>query len=273
MASTDKDYSESLKGQVAVVTGAGAGIGREITERLAALGASVAAIDINTKDADEAIATIRQGGGYGCSYQCDVSDSGQVTETFSKIQEELGNVDILVNNAGVVSSPGLPFTNNTEADWDRTFAINVKSITFTAKAVAEGMMARGNGRIINISSITGVIAAPFMPPYSVSKTAANGLTRVLARDFAPYGVTVNAICPGFIWSPLWEDLGNVMVEASGGDQGKSGREVFNGRIESLVPMKREQHAWEIASTVSFLCSEGARNITGQIISVDGGITI
>lgn len=253
-----------LSSKTAVVTGGGKGLGRAIVHSLAAQGAQVHVLDLDLIAAEEAATAC---GGFAA--QCDVSVNEQVQACFSQIE----HVDFLVNNAGVVSAPGQPFTNNSEEDWDRTFAINVKSIRHTAAAVSEQMRARGNGRIINISSITGVIAAPFMPPYSVSKTAANGLTRVLARDFAPFGVTVNAICPGFVWSPLWEDLGEVMAEASRGAQGNNAQEVFQGRIETLVPMKRPQTPEEIAGTVSFFCSDSARNITGQILSVDGGITI
>lgn len=250
--------------KIAVVTGGGKGLGRAISHCLAAQGADVHVLDLDINAAEETAATCG-----GIAARCDVSNNAQVEDAFANI----GQVDFLINNAGVVSSPGQPFTNNPEEDWDRTFAINVKSIRHTAAAVSEQMRARGEGRIVNISSITGVIAAPFMPPYSVSKSAANGLTRVLARDFAPFGVTVNAICPGFVWSPLWEDLGEVMAEASGGAQGGNAREVFQGRIDSLVPMKRPQSPEEIADTVAFFCSDGARNITGQILSVDGGITI
>lgn len=250
--------------KTAVVTGGGKGLGRAIVHGLAAQGARVHVLDLDLDAAQETAASCG-----GVASRCDVSDDAQVQACFARI----GHVDFLINNAGVVSAPGQPFTNNTEDDWDRTFAINVKSIRHTAAAVSEQMRSRGDGRIVNITSITGVIAAPFMPPYSVSKTAANGLTRVLARDFASFGVTVNAICPGFIWSPLWEDLGEAMAEASKGAQGKNAQEVFQGRIDQLVPMKRPQTPEEIAGTVAFFCSDSARNITGQILSVDGGITI
>ena len=253
-----------FSGKVAVVTGGGKGLGRAIVHGLSAQGAQVHVLDLDLAAAEEAASSYG-----GIAVSCDVASDAEVQACFDRIDQ----VDFLINNSGVVSSPGQPFTNNPEEDWDRTFAINVKSIRHTAAAVSQQMRDRGEGRIVNISSITGVIAAPFMPPYSVSKAAANGLTRVLARDFAPFGVTVNAICPGFVWSPLWEDLGEVMADASGGAQGGNAQEVFQGRIDSLVPMKRPQTPEEIAATVAFFCSDGARNITGQILSVDGGITI
>ena len=254
----------NFSGKIAVVTGGGKGLGRAIAQGLSGQGAKVHIIDVDMTAASESAASCN-----GVAVQCDVANHDQVQSCFA----EIGHVDFLINNAGVVCAPGQPFTQNSEQDWDRTFAINVKSIRNTASAVSEQMRDRGDGRIVNISSIAGVFAAPFMPPYSVSKSAANGLTRVLARHFAPYCVTVNAICPGFVWSPLWEDLGDVMAKASDGAQGKNAQEVFQGRIDALVPMGRPQTPEEIADTVAFLCSDGARNITGQILSVDGGITI
>lgn len=251
-------------GKTAVVTGGGKGLGRAIAMAFAAQNAEVHVLDVDVIAAEATAQTCN-----GRFLQCDVSQAEQVAACFA----EIGKVDFLINNAGVVSGPGQPFTNNSEEDWDRTFAINVKSIRNTTAAVSDQMRDRRDGRIVNISSVTGVIAAPFMPPYSVSKSAANGLTRVLARDFAPYGVTVNAVCPGFVWSPLWESLGEVMADASKGAQGKDAREVFEGRIEALVPMGRPQKPEEIAGAVSFFCSPAACNITGQILSVDGGVTI
>jgi NAD(P)-dependent dehydrogenase (short-subunit alcohol dehydrogenase family) len=259
--------SMEFVGKFAVVTGGGAGIGRAICKALAENGARVSVVDLDGQAARETASAIGRGAN---AHLCDVSDQTAMKGIF----ESFGSIpDFLINNAGVVSGPGQPFTRNSEADWDRAFAINVKSIVHACGLVYDGMCARGSGRIVNISSITGIIAAPFMPPYSVSKSAANSLTRVLARQFAPFGVTVNAVCPGFVWSPLWENLGEAMAQASGGAQGRNSREVFDGRIESLVPMKRPQTPDEIAATVSFLCSGHAGSITGQVIAVDGGVTI
>ena len=252
---------------VAVVTGGGNGIGAAIATILADAGALVAVVDVDEVAAQDVAETI---GGQG--YVCDVADQAAVQATADRITQDMGAPRYLINNAGVVSAPGQPFTDNTEADWDRTFAINVKGAAFWAGALRDGLIA-GEGRIVNVTSITGVIAAPFMPPYSVSKSAANGLTRVLARQFAPDKVSVNAVAPGFVWSPLWEDLGETMAQASKGAQGSNASEVFDGRIRDLVPMGRPQSPEDIAALVAFLCSDFAANITGQVIGVDGGITI
>ena len=257
----------SLSG-TAIVTGGGNGIGASIARMLAQAGAQVAVVDRDMPAAQG----VADGIG-GLAFECDVAENDMVEQTAFLIRNQMGPVRYLINNAGIVSAPGQPFTENLEEDWDRTFAVNVKSIRNFAAAGYADLIAHGNGRIVNVTSITGVIAAPFMPPYSVSKSAANGLTRVLARQFAPHGVTVNAVCPGFVWSPLWETLGAVMADASSGDQGSDAEEVFQNRIKQFVPLGRPQTTEDVASTVAFLCSDGARNITGQIIGVDGGITI
>jgi len=252
---------------VAVVTGGGNGIGAAIAAMLAEAGAQVAIVDVDAKPAQGVAKAVG-----GQSFVCDVADEAAVHETARCIFETMGSPRYLVNNAGVVSSPGQPFTKNTEEDWDRTFAINVKGAAFWAGALRDSLI-KTEGRVVNVTSITGIIAAPFMPPYSVSKAAANGLTRVLARQFAAEKVSVNAVAPGFVWSPLWEDLGQVMADASNGAQGSNAAEVFDGRIRDLVPMGRAQSPEDVAALVAFLCSDFARNITGQIIGVDGGITI
>lgn len=252
---------------VAVVTGGGNGIGTAIATMLAEAGAQVAVVDVD----EDAARKVSDAVG-GQAFACDVANEPAVHATAQRINGAMGCPRYLVNNAGVVSKPGQPFTNNTEEDWDRTFAINVKGAAFWAGALRDGLIA-AEGRIVNVTSITGLIAAPFMPPYSVSKAAANGLTRVLARQFAGDRVAVNAVAPGFVWSPLWEELGEVMATASAGVQGHDASEVFEGRIRDLVPMGRPQSAQDVAALVTFLCSDLAANITGQIIGVDGGITI
>ena len=234
---------------------------------MAQAGAHVAVVDRDSASADKVAADIG-----GTAFNCDISDKQAVEATAQRIQSQIGPVRYLINNAGIVSAPGDPFTENSEEDWDKTFAVNVKGGVFWAGALKQDLEAH-QGRIVNITSIVGVIAAPALPPYSVSKTAAIGMTRVLARQFAPSQVTVNAIAPGYIWSPLWHDLGENIAKASGGKHGTNAAEVFQGRVDSLIPMKRAQSPEDIASCTVFLCSDLAQNITGQVIGVDGGITI
>ena len=252
---------------VAVVTGGAKGIGAAIAQGMAEAGAKVAVVD---QDHDAALSVAEAVG--GTALLCDVTDQKAVATTVDEIRRQLGQPRFLINNAGIVSPPGQPFTENSEEDWDRTFAVNVKAGVHWASALREDLI--GNtGRIINITSIVGMIAAPFLPPYSVSKAAANSMTRVLARQFAPDGVTVNAIAPGYIWSPLWEDLGATIADATDGAFGDTAEAVFDKRVQDLIPMGRPQSPEEIAALTVFLSSDLACNITGQIIGVDGGITI
>ncbi len=266
--------SRESRTRVAVVTGAGSGIGRAIAERLAADGCAVAVIDIDGLQSQASCTQLQAS--YGAStlpLACDVTRESAVVDVLATVRQKLGPIDILVNSAGVACGPGLPFTNNSEADWDRVLSVNVKGMFFTSKAVSADMIAAGDGRIVNVSSIVGLIHAPFMPPYSVSKAAVNSLTKVMARDLAPHGVTVNAVCPGYVWTPMWDGVGTSMTGRPGGGDGRTPREIFDDRIAKLVPMKREQTLEDVAALVAFLCSAAAKNITGQIIAVDGGVTI
>ncbi len=260
--------------RTAVVTGAGSGIGRAIALKLATDGFVVAALDISEDAASATCQLIARTGDVDASaFRCDVTSEADVMAALSDVRVRCGPIGVLVNSAGVACGPGLPFMNNTEADWDRVLAVNVKGMFFAAKAASADMIAAGDGRIVNVSSIVGVIHAPFMPPYSVSKAAVNSLTKVMARDLAPNGVTVNAVCPGYVWTPMWDGVGTSMTGKTGGGEGRTPREIFEDRIRTLVPMKREQSPEDVAALVSFLCSTAARNITGQIIGVDGGVTI
>ena len=261
-----------LDGRSAVVTGAGAGLGRAIAIALAQQGAEVAILDRDPAAAEASARLVQLAGGRARFFTCDVAQAQQVQQAVAEAAAATG-LDIVVNSAGVASAPGMPFTNNTEADWDRALAINLKGAVHVGQAAHPWLLRSPAGRIVNISSITGVIAAAYMPPYSVSKAALNAWTRVLARELAPHHIAVNAVCPGFIWTPLWEKLGDEMARHDAAQQGSDAADVFAQRVRQHVPMQRPQTVEDVAYLVAFLCSAAAANITGQIIGVDGGVTI
>jgi meso-butanediol dehydrogenase/(S,S)-butanediol dehydrogenase/diacetyl reductase len=259
-----------LSGKVAVVSGGGSGIGRGIVLAMARAGADVVIPDIQPENAEKVAREVDGLGRKALAFRTDVTRAAEVASMVDRARQAFGKIDILVNNAGVASNPGMPFTNNTEEDWDRVYAVNVKSIFLACKAIAPYFIERKAGRIINIASIAGPISAVTMPPYSVSKMGVITFTRIVAKELAPHTVTVNAICPGVLWTPFWEQLAAHIARTNPAFAGMTARQVFDKRVNDLVPMKREQTPEDIGWTAVFLASEQARNITGQAINVDGG---
>ncbi len=259
-----------LAGKVAMVTGGGSGIGRGIVHCLAQEGADIVIPDIQAANAARVADEVKGLGRRALALECDVTRQADVDRVVSSALSALGRLDILVNNAGVASRPGMPFTNNTEADWDRVFAVNVKAIFLLAKTLVPHLMERRQGRIINIASIAGPISAVTMPPYSVSKMGVITFTRILAKELAPYNVTVNAICPGVLWTDFWQGLAAYIAETNPAFKGMTPRQVFDKRVKDLIPMGREQMPEDIGWAAVFLASDQARNITGQALNVDGG---
>jgi meso-butanediol dehydrogenase/(S,S)-butanediol dehydrogenase/diacetyl reductase len=259
-----------LAGKVAVVTGGGSGIGRGIVLAMAREGADVAIPDIQAMNAEKVAAEVKALGRKSIAMKTDVTSSADVQAAFDRIREAMGKIDILVNNAGMAAPPGMPFTNNTEDDWDRAFAVNTKSVFLTCKAFAPYFIERKAGRIINIASIAGPLASLTMPPYSVAKQGVITFTRVVAKELAPHGVTANAICPGVLYTAFWEKLAAHIAATNPAFAGMSPREVFERRVKEIVPMKCEQTPEDIGNAAVFLASDEARYITGQALNVDGG---
>jgi len=259
-----------LQDRIAIVTGAGSGNGRAIAIGMAREGAHVVISDVNEQGAEATAREITALGRTALALKTDVTRATDVQGMLKRTREEFGQVDILVNNAGVASRPGLPFTNNVEEDWDRVYAVNVKAIFLTCKAIAPSFIERKAGRIINIASIAGPLSAPTMPPYSVSKMGVIIFTRIVAKELAPYGITVNAICPGVLWTDFWRGLAEHIARTNPAFAGMTPRQVFEKRVADLIPMKREQTPEDIGWAAVFLASEEARNITGQALCVDGG---
>ena len=262
-----------LAGKVAVVTGGGSGIGRGIVLAMAQEGADVAIPDIQVINADKVAGEVKALGRRSLAMKTDVTSAADVKAMVDRVREAFGKIDIVVNNAGMASPPGLPFTNNTEEDWDRTFAVNTKSVFLVCKTVAPHMIERKAGRIVNIASIAGPISALTMPPYSVAKMGVITLTKIIAKELAPHGVTVNAICPGVLYTAFWEKLAAYIAETNPAFKGMTPRAVFDKRVSDLVPLKREQTPEDIGWAAVFLASEEARNITGVALPVDGGVMI
>jgi len=249
-----------LVGKVAVVTGGGSGIGRGIVLAMAREGADIAIPDIQVLNAEKVAGEVRALGRKVVAMKTDVTSSADVKAMVDRTRDALGGIDILVNNAGMASPPGLPFTNNTEEDWDRTFAVNTKSVFLTCKAIAPYFIERKAGRIINIASIAGPISALTMPPYSVAKMGVITLT-------------VNAICPGVLWTDFWQKLAAHIAETNPAFKGMTPRQVFDKRVGDIIPMKREQTPEDIGWAAVFLASDEARNVTGQALNVDGGVVM
>src|SRR5437667_6374270 len=195
-----------IAGKVAVVTGGGSGIGRGIVLAMAREGADVVIPDIQVLNAWEVAGELKGLGRKVIAMKTDVTSAADVKTMVDRTRESFGKIDILVNNAGAAGPPGMPFTNNTEEDWDRTFAVNTKSVFLTCKAIAPHFIERKAGRIINIASIAGPLAAVTMPAYSVAKQGVITFTRVVAKELAQHRVTVNAICPGVLYTEFWQKL-------------------------------------------------------------------
>jgi NAD(P)-dependent dehydrogenase (short-subunit alcohol dehydrogenase family) len=246
---------------VAVITGAGSGIGRGIAAVLARRGATLVLTDL-----DEGKVAQVAGELGGTALLHDVTSWTSCQEVVQRVLDAQGQIDILVNNAGV--SRSVPFHELDEAEWDRVHAVNVKGVFLTTRAVVPHMMERRNGSIISISSMVGKEAIPLFVHYSASKFAVIGLTQGLAKEMAPYDVRVNAVCPGVVRTPLWEPLLEQLSVNKGITRDEAWQEFVDG-----IPLGRPQEPEDIGETVAFLASERARNMTGQGINVTGGMQL
>lgn len=242
-----------LKGQVALVTGAGQGIGRAIALRLAREGADIAVMDINRETADATARQVRDVGRRAAVKVVDISDFGAVQGAMREVVQEFAKLDVLVNNAGIEKRG--PFLEITPADWQRQLDVNLSGTFYCMQAAAREMAKRRYGRIVNISSVAGLIGPIDLAAYGASKAGIIGLTRAAALDLADYGITVNAIAPGPIETELM--LGAWSAEALR-ERPQHGAIARFGTVD------------EIASTALFLAAPDSGFITGITLSVDGG---
>jgi NAD(P)-dependent dehydrogenase (short-subunit alcohol dehydrogenase family) len=258
-----------LTGKVAIVTGGGSGIGRGIALELARAGADIAVADINASAAEKAAAEVRALGRKALGVQTDVADQASTDTMAAAALRQLRRIDILVNNAGVGGASGWhERVTASREDWDTVFAVNVFGIVHASQSVAPHMMERRSGKIVNIASAAGRQGSLGFAHYSSSKAAAINVSQAWAYRLAPYSINVNTVCPGLLWTELWERLAKRRLAAAGGPAA-SGRTYFDERVRS-IPLAREQTPEDIGKAVAFLASERARNITGQALNVDGG---
>lgn len=241
--------------KVALVSGAGRGIGREIALELAKAGCTVICVSRNESSCGSVAEEIRACGGKAESFAFDVSDSGQVKEKCAEILKKYGAVDILVNNAGITRDNLL--MRMSDEEWNAVISTNLSSCFYLSRNLVRAMMSKRWGRIINISSVSGIAGNAGQANYSAAKAGIIGFTKTLARELAARNITANAVAPGFIETDMTAKLPENIMEAA----------------KAAIPLKRFGKPDDIARVCAFLASEEASYITGQVISVNGGLVI
>jgi NAD(P)-dependent dehydrogenase (short-subunit alcohol dehydrogenase family) len=252
-----------LTGRIALVTGGGRGIGRAIAVSLAQAGADVAISGRNAEVLDETVGAIRAIGRRAAAVVCDVSERRQVDAMVAQVKKDLGDPLILVNNAGIAGSAKLSET--TDDMWEAMLRVNATGAFYCMRAVVPMMVEAKWGRVVNLASIAARAGAPYIAAYAASKHALLGLTRAVAAEVAARGVTVNAICPGYVDTEMTDRSAAFISVRTGRDETDARR-----ILEGFSPQKRLMTAEEVASVATYLCSEAARGINGQGIVVDGG---
>jgi NAD(P)-dependent dehydrogenase (short-subunit alcohol dehydrogenase family) len=247
-------HERTLTGRTALVTGAASGIGRAIALRLAAHGAAVAALDVDGAGAASVATEITTHGGACVALTADVASGPAVRDAVAKARTTLGPVHVLVNNAGICTF--LAFVDLAEAEWDRMFAVHVKGAFHCTKAALPDMIAAGWGRIVNVSSVGGLKGSPALTHYASAKAALVGFTRALATEVGMHGVTVNAIAPGLIDTPL-------LVRSRM-------PETIRRAQAAELPVRRIGVPEDVAAACAYLVSPDAGYVTGQVLSPNGG---
>ena len=252
--------SDRVKDRVAIVTGAASGIGEASAIRLAEEGAKVICADINLESANNTAKQITSAGFIAEGFAIDISDSQSCTKLVDYCVSKYGSIDILVNNAGV-NLPGV-FHEVTNETIDRTLSVNVKGAMYLTRAALPYMLEKSRGSIVNMSSVNGLVSEPFLSVYSASKGAIVMFTRGIALDYAKTGVRCNAICPGWVDTPINHAHAKML----------GGLDHVYKTIDSFQPIGRPGTSREIANVVLFLASDESSFMTGSIVSADGGMT-
>jgi NAD(P)-dependent dehydrogenase (short-subunit alcohol dehydrogenase family) len=249
-----------LTGKVALVTGGGSGIGAAIAWVLADAGALVAIGDLDGGTA-AAVAGGLPGTAPKLGVRLDVTDRDATDQAVTQVEQDLGPVEVLVNNAGISSVA--PFLDISDQDWDRLMGVNLRGVLVVTQRVLPAMLQRRSGRIINISSMAGKEGLPNLAHYCATKFGVIGLTQSLAKEVAAHNVTVNAVCPGVVRTPLWDDPDTGILRRLGGETGWQA-------FLSGIPLGRPQSAEDIGHACAYLASGLAGNITGEALNVSGG---
>lgn len=255
--------SGSLQGRGAVVTGGGRGIGAATARALAAEGARVVVASRTEAEIESVAGDIVGAGGEAWGVPCDVTDADSVAALAEAAGERMGAVDLLVNSAGIAHSA--PLARQTLEEWERIFAVNVTGVFLVTRAFLPAMMERGRGRVVNVASVAGLAGAKYIGAYAASKHAVVGFTRSVAAEAAPRGVTVNALCPGYVDTDMTDASVARIMERAGLSE--------TAALEAILatsPQGRLIEPGEVARAVIWLCEESARGVNGQAIVIDGG---
>ena len=249
-----------------IVTGAGRGIGRGIALRLAKDGLNVVVNDIDAGNARKVAGEIKALGQESMAVVADVTNEAEVYDMAEKVVDEFGKLDVMIANAGIAN---IKWTiEMSAAEWDQIFAVNCRGTFLCDQAAAKQMIKQKNGKIINCSSIAGHAGFSLLAAYSATKFAVRGFTQALAKEMGPYGITVNAYCPGIVGTDMWD-----LIDAKMGPYLKRGKGEVLKEYSKLITMGRVQTPADVANFVSYLASADSDYMTGQSIIIDGGIVM
>jgi 3-oxoacyl-[acyl-carrier protein] reductase len=244
-----------LDGKVAVITGAGRGLGKEAALLFAKEGAKVMVCDINQESAEEVASSVNAGGGEALAFRVDVTDAASVQAMVDAVVERYGRIDVLVNNAGITADAQL--VKMTDDQWDRVINVNLKGVYLCTKAVAPVMIAKGSGRIINTSSVVGIYGNFGQTNYVATKAGVIGMTKVWAKELGRKGITVNAVAPGFIMTDMMSTVPEKILT----------------NIREKTPLGRLGEPRDIAYAYLYLASDEAAFVNGAVLQVDGGLAL
>ncbi len=268
----------TLDGKVAIVTGGAQGLGKGIVDCLARDGANIAIVDINGEGAQTAAEDVKSKGRKTLAVQADLTKKDQADRAVREVLDFFGRIDILVNNAGgyptmsSLAERGMRIADRDEADWDGCYDINLKTTVLMCSAVIPHLVEQKSGKIVNISSASATSPSGTLVCYATMKAGIVHYSRMLSRDLAGDNINVNCVLPGIIYTPLWERGATEYTKIIPGTENWTPREFFEKTLIPEVPLGREQTAEDIGNAVAFFVSDEARNITGQSLNVDGGMS-